>query len=385
MKLSTLNIEKVNFLQPLHHVFHTGEGMTHGPSHLKFWMDYFSLVASNTLILLRNQDLYLWAKEEYPNFSIAYAKNVPEIDTLFSKLPFVRNIYYSSNTGNVLHTLKFNEVKHIFLGHGDSDKSASAHKFFRVYDEVWVAGQAHIDRFKNAGFDVDKMSFVKVGRPSLRDALNTALTPWDKRGLNSVLYLPTWEGVYEESDYSSVRLSYDIFTVISKVLPEYQMYTKFHPVTGSRDNTLLNHDQKIKDKLAESSIELNINSREVSVDSLIKKSNIFICDISAVVSECLATDAPIFIYIPKDKDIIIAKSNMAYTDYCYVFSTVEEFENLLYEVAVKKNDYLSDIRKQAINYIISPDETISCRFEKILFDISTQAKTEPNVVLPIRQ
>ena len=48
------------------------------------------------------------------------------------------------------------------------DKSASAHKFFRVYDEIWVAGQAHIDRFKNAGFNTAHIDFVKVGAPQFK-------------------------------------------------------------------------------------------------------------------------------------------------------------------------------------------------------------------------
>lgn len=383
--MSSLITEKINFLQPIHHVFHTGEGMAHGPSHLKFWMEYFNLVAQTTLILLRNHDLYQWAKIQYPEFSIVYAKNVTDIDVLFSKLLYVRVIYYSSNTGNVLHTLRFNEVKHIFLGHGDSDKSASAHKFFRVYDEVWVAGQAHIDRFKNAGFDVEKMNFVKVGRPSLREIINTSLVGWNKRKEHSVLYLPTWEGVYEESDYSSVRLSFDIFKIVSKVLPQFSLFTKFHPVTGSRDNELISFDEKLKEKLSGFSIDLNISSKEISVDRLIKKSNIYICDISAVVSECLAADAPIFIYIPIDKEIIIAKSNMEYKDYCYVFSTPDELEKLLYEVVVNNNDYLSENRKKAIEYIISPNETISCVFEKLLFDVSICSHVLPNLVLPVRQ
>jgi hypothetical protein len=33
-------------------------------------------------------------------------------------------------------------MKHVFIGHGDSDKQASFNPFSRVYDEVWVAGAA---------------------------------------------------------------------------------------------------------------------------------------------------------------------------------------------------------------------------------------------------
>lgn len=382
-----INLDNVNFINPYHHVFHTGEGMVHGPSHLNFWLKYFGIVAENTLILVRIPELYQWVKLHYPRFNVAYVKNVADVDYLFSKLNYVQNVYYSSNTGNTLHTLKFNEINHIFLGHGDSDKSASAHKYFRVYDEVWVAGQAHIDRFKNAGFDVDYMHFSVVGRPSLRNILKLSKVQWQARAQKSALYLPTWEGVYEESNYCSVALSEDIFKTLADLLPEYHLQTKFHPVTGSRDEKLKGYDEKLKNSLLEleAPVHLNAHGREISVEELIKNSNIFICDISAVVSECLASDAPIFIYIPKDKEIVIAKSEMEYSDYCYAFSNIEEFRDLIQEVIINDNDYLIENRKRAIEYIISPLETNNCTFEKKLFDVSYRHGLTPNYILPVRQ
>lgn len=382
---NNLDLENVNFINPYHHVFHTGEGMIHGPSHLNFWLEYFSVIVENTLILVRNYELYQWVKENNPRFSVAYAKGVGDIDYLFSKLNYVQNIYYSSNTGNTLHTLKFNEVNHIFLGHGDSDKSASAHKYFRVYDEIWVAGQAHIDRFKNAGFDVEHMMFRVVGRPSLRNILKTSETTWQERNYNNILYLPTWEGVYEESNYCSLALSQDIFKILAAMLPNYTLQAKMHPVTGSRDINFKDYDEKLRVSLLQEEIQLTTFTKEVSIVNLIKSANIFICDISATVSECLASNSPIFIYIPKNKEIVIAKSQMEYSDYCYVFTDINEFSQLIEEVILNNNDYLADNRRKAIEYIISPGETNNYTFEKKLFDVSCISGSTPNYILPIRQ
>jgi len=42
----------------------------------------------------------------------------------------------------------------------------------------------------------------------------------------------------------------------------------------------------------------NVINKHETVNNCILNSNIFICDISAVVSECLSSNAPIFLYIP---------------------------------------------------------------------------------------
>ena len=45
-------------------------------------------------------------------------------------------------------------LRHVFLGHGDSDKATSATPIARLYDQVWVAGRAGIDRYRAAGIDI---------------------------------------------------------------------------------------------------------------------------------------------------------------------------------------------------------------------------------------
>ena len=91
----------------------------------------------------------------------------------------------------------------------------------------------------------------------------------------------------------------------------------------------------------------------------------FICDISAVVSECLSANAPIFLYMPKDKDINIANSNMPYEEYCYIFSSSEELYELIKEV-LNDNDYLAEKRLKAQEYIINVKDTLDNTFIKQL-------------------
>lgn len=380
-----LKIDSAILFKHLYHIFHTGEGMIHGPSHLNFWIPYFKNVSENTLILVRNLELYNWVKKNYPAFSVAFAKNVGDIDQLFTHLYYSRNIYYSSNTGNTLHTLKFNELNHIFLGHGDSDKSASAHKYFRAYDEIWVAGQAHIDRFKNAGFPIEKMNFKKIGRPSLRTILKIGELEWSERMLPSFLYLPTWEGVYEEGNYSSVQLSEDILSVLNSLFPEASLKAKFHPVTGSRDPRFKDIGSNLSKRFNQIDKALDVASKEVPVDTLIAQSNIFICDISAVVSECLAANSPLFVYIPVDKEIVISQSDMQYQDYAYTFSSIDELRSLIVRVVLNRDDYLRDNRLKAIEYILSRESTQAFTFENELTKVISENVKKPNYLTVLRQ
>ena len=58
-------------------------------------------------------------------------------------------------------------TKHVFVGHGDSDKQASVNPYSKVYDEVWVAGLAGRERYARAGVGVLDRDIVEIGRPQL--------------------------------------------------------------------------------------------------------------------------------------------------------------------------------------------------------------------------
>jgi len=102
-----------------------------------------------------------------------------------------------------------------------------------------------------------------------------------------------------------------------------------------------------------------------NVSDLISKYQIFICDISGVITECLSANCPIFVYIPNDKNITIAKSKIELKDYCYTFSTIEELKLKLMDI-LSGNDSLKEKRKLAMDYFLGYDETVNQKFTKQL-------------------
>jgi len=108
------------------------------------------------------------------------------------------------------------------------------------------------------------------------------------------LYLSTWEGFTAEQDYTSVYFFKEILELL-KELENIKLSVKLHPRVGSRDLSLLKTNDKVKEYTQKHNISCSVYEAEKPVDELIIESNIFICDISAVVSECLASNAPIFV------------------------------------------------------------------------------------------
>ncbi|WP_222985464.1 CDP-glycerol glycerophosphotransferase family protein [Psittacicella gerlachiana] len=361
-KATTLEMHNFNPFISYTHAVHTGESIKAGPNQVALWIPYLCKAKINFFILVRNKEMFNWLKENYPYLHVVFCKRIDDIEQVVEKISSLKYILYPSNTANLIHTLRYTQFEHIFIGHGDSDKTSSAHKFFRVYDQIWVAGQAHIDRFANAGFTIST-DFVKVGRPSLKAVIEQTKTNWQERK-PSVLYLPTWEGVFEETNYSSVKHATKILSFIAEKF-KLPVNAKFHPMTGNRDKLLLNIEEQISQSLDEKGVEHKVVNKLQPLNEVLVESNIFLCDISGVVSDCIAANGPIFVYVPKDKKIQISKSNMSYDYYAYTWSTLEELYSEL-ERVLGGDDYKQEQRKQAKEYLIGSTETEKDTFIKLL-------------------
>jgi len=134
---------------------------------------------------------------------------------------------------------------------------------------------------------------------------------------------------------------------------------KLHPWVGKRDISLLKIKDEIDKTLKEQDVDYKIHDKTMPVEDLIKGANLFICDISAVISESLAANAPIFVYVPDDKEIKLTKSKMSYEDYTYIYSSVDELLEKIEDVIINNNDYLADNREKAMEYILGKDETLN--------------------------
>ena len=173
------------------------------------------------------------------------------VDLMNFSVPSARVALYPANTGKNLHMIRNRGVAHVFIGHGDSDKAASSNPFARVYNQVWVAGQAGRDRYLRASVGVRDDDIVEVGRPQLADL--SQADEGTAGPLRTVLYAPTWEG-WDAGDLtqtSLILMGPQIVRALLDDAPQLRVLYKPHPLTGTRDPRAAKAHKKIAAMIAD--------------------------------------------------------------------------------------------------------------------------------------
>lgn len=195
---------------------------------VNMWLSTLDRLDRSTLIVLRERrNLPLLGATRTPVVCIPRTVNFLDFG-----LPGMRVALYPANVGKNIHLLRTLGVRHVFIGHGDSDKTASFNPFSKVYSEIWVAGPAGRDRYLRASVGVRAEEMVEVGRPQLAGILPAGPAPVGP--FLTVLYAPTWEGWTHDPFNTSVVLTGP--ALVERLLaarPRVRVIYKPHPLTGT--------------------------------------------------------------------------------------------------------------------------------------------------------
>jgi hypothetical protein len=199
---------------------------------VNMWLEAMERLPQRCVILLRSRAaLAALGATRIPVLCVPAAETLMALD-----LTAIRVALYVSNVGNNIHMLRVPGIRSAFIGHGDSDKTASFNPYSRVYDEVWVAGPAGRRRYREADIGVPDSRVVEVGRPQLDGAsANVAV----EGHIPTVLYAPTWEGWDEAQSYSSVAAQgLALATSILREDSGVRLIYRPHPFLGRRDPSI---------------------------------------------------------------------------------------------------------------------------------------------------
>ncbi|MEU6354162.1 hypothetical protein ABZ896_33360 [Streptomyces sp. NPDC047072] len=195
---------------------------------VNMWLETMEQLDSRPLILLRERViLQNLAPTTVPVICVPGGVHLMNMD-----LSTVRVALYAANVGKNIHLLRVPTMKHVFIGHGDSDKLASVNPFSKAYDEVWTAGRAGRDRYAIADVGVRDEDIVEVGRPQLAPIRTWQGVPEGR--IPTVLYAPTWEGWDGDPGNTSLMLAGE--NIVKKLLkadPPVRVLYKPHPFTGT--------------------------------------------------------------------------------------------------------------------------------------------------------
>ncbi|GHJ37633.1 hypothetical protein [Streptomyces sp. TS71-3] len=214
---------------------------------VNMWLDSLEQLDTRPLVILRERViLKKLARTSVPVICVPGGVHLMNMD-----LSSVRVALYAANVGKNIHMLRVPTMKHVFIGHGDSDKIASVNPFSKVYDEVWTAGRAGRDRYALADVGVRDDDIVEVGRPQLAPiqpagsgtpgaaaeaeagAEPGRSTPQGR--VATVLYAPTWEGWDDDPGNTSLLLAGEnIVRGLLAADPAVRVLYKPHPFTGTR-------------------------------------------------------------------------------------------------------------------------------------------------------
>ena len=211
---------------------------------LTMWLSTLERLPQRTVVLLRDPKVLA----DLPATSLPVLCVPGSVDLMALDLSSAHVGLFAANVGNSLHVLRLPHLMTVFIGHGDSDKSASSSPFAKAYDEIWVAGPAGRERYRRAQVGVRDEDIVEVGRPQLDGLLATAVRT--DHPVPTLLYAPTWEGWNSEQQYTSLdSMGVELVAAALASSPPVRVIYKPHPFTGRRDPRIARADRQIVELL----------------------------------------------------------------------------------------------------------------------------------------
>jgi CDP-glycerol:poly(glycerophosphate) glycerophosphotransferase len=259
---------------------------------INVWLETLEQLDQRVLLLLRNPDMFeAMAPTTLPAACVRSGTDLMSLDLSCATVAL-----FPANVGSNLHLLRLPSLMSAFIGHGDSDKSASVNPYGKVYDELWVAGEAGANRWRRAGVGVHEDQLVKVGRPQI--AAVEVRSPREPGARPTLLYAPTWEGWNAAQNYCSVSVIGTQLVEAALAHPAgIQVIYKPHPMLGRRDPKVLAAHSRIVRLLTASGgghEVVTVGSR--TLFDCFNASDALATDISSVVSDYLASEKPYAVF-----------------------------------------------------------------------------------------
>ena len=210
-------------------------------------------------------------------------------------VPTLTTAFYVNNAARNTHFIERRELTHVWLNHGDSEKPACYNPVHAIYDLIFAAGQAGIDRYARHGVHIPREKFRVVGRPQV-EVIQVAQGERSPDVAPTVLYAPTWQGPYADTRLYSLPLAVPIVQrllergvrVICRVHPLNYEFPHSAAMVKQVNRLLARHRREtgtehVFGRAAESAM---------TVEDCFNASDAMIADVSAVVSDYLYSDKP---------------------------------------------------------------------------------------------
>jgi len=318
-------------------VIHLSDTKTY-KGHVDYWYDIFKESSINFTLLAREESIFKNLIELYPDDSIIYAKRINDLEQAFTILCKIKVVFYTMNSVtknlDMLNIMSIEKLKHIYIGSKHSDTLSKINKSYRAYDEIWVSGQAQVDKFKKAIGDTRHLEFKIIGKPQLENLFSS-----DKEQSNAYLYLSDKE-----------NFLFNVNKFISKISNQQHYIFSKNKRVSELVRTVTNQDKNL--------MEFKSIQDIYWISDRIKY---IICNIDYVDHWLLAFNNPIFVYISGETNVNSLNLNIP-NECLYFFSDIEELGKIIEKV--NNDDMLKEKRDYFTEYLLGKTESIEKKFER---------------------
>ncbi|MGH8877703.1 MAG: CDP-glycerol glycerophosphotransferase family protein, partial [Stackebrandtia sp.] len=257
---------------------------------LRLWLPYFDKLGDPYLIILRDREFLpeFAARTKTP---VVVAPSITDLESML--VPGIKAVFYVNNSMHNAQCVRFAHLTHVQLMHGDSDKPASYNPISAMYDRIFVAGQAGIDRYHNHGIDIPGSRFRVVGHPQVAEV---NVGPRGGDGPPVALYAPTWTGLSEDVNFCSLPMARDICAALIArgvtVIVRPHPYTRRNPAAARQ----LDAVERLLAADAEASGRAHkwgkTTSEQMSLVDCVNAADVMITDASGAASDWLYSEKP---------------------------------------------------------------------------------------------
>ena len=261
------------------------------------WLPYFLrigrpfIIVTRTAPMLRQIDqLCLELGVEVP---LIYRRTLRSVEEVI--VDSMTTSFYVNNAARNTHFIERRELTHIWLNHGDSEKPACFNPVHAIYDLIFSAGQAGIDRYARHGVTIPAEKFRIVGRPQV-ELIRPRRGPIGDLDDQTVLYAPTWQGPFADSRVYSLPVGRQIVEAL--LARGARVIFRAHPFNYRYADAV--------DMITEIGAVLDADraatgrehlwgpaaEQEMSIEDCFNASDAMISDVSAVVSDYLHSGKP---------------------------------------------------------------------------------------------
>jgi hypothetical protein len=332
---------------------------------LEMWLPVLEQLGRPVLIVLREREIF----EELRPTSLPVVCVPNASDLMDFRLPTVRVAMYVAHVGKNLHMLREPRMKHVFIGHGESDKPASLNPATKAMDEVWVAGRASRERWAAGKVGVRDETIVEVGRPQLGGILPAA--PRTGRPL-SVLYAPTWEGWVDDPGATSIISFGPRLVRWLTQRPDTRVIYRPHPLIGRVSGAARRAHTEVMSLIVDSGgrdlalgvasaqdwveaqgVSLVVSGEQAPLFDCFNNCDLLIGDISSVVPDFQASGKPYIILNTRGLAQDELRAESASSRAAYLLDNDQDgWESLLSEILA--TDPLKDDRARMREFLIGP-------------------------------